>query len=66
MTLVYFYTVHSGLRWIQREATVFFLTESCCSPRRFVFCYQGRWFISEHFGWEGHQLQYGKGEDFFD
>ena len=49
MTLVYFYTAHSGCDWIQREATVFFLTKSCHSPMRFVFCYQGSWFIQEHF-----------------
>lgn len=48
MTLVYFYIVHSGFDWMQREAVLFFLTKSSCSPRRFGFCYQDSWFILEH------------------
>lgn len=32
---------------------------SCHSPMRFVFCYQGSWFISEHF--VGKDIGYSMG-----
>lgn len=65
MTSVYFYVAHSGFDWIQKEAMVFFLTKSCSSPRRFVFCYQGTWLILEHFVGRVMGCTMGNEETFF-